>query len=450
LDVESEGCIELNEFEVGSFIDVGSLPPLHSRKLPFVGKQSRLFIRQSMVDVCSILDKGAALGCWLIGSPGTGKSETGRLWACAQAMRGKSVLFGEVRGERRWITRVEPWSGRWTQHRCTFEQLHNLLYSATEANNPGQIVVLDGAASYPMQVRHMAEDLLFGSGVVVISSGQMNLKQSTPDVEMPGWSLEEIMRVANDERIFASTVLSSEVDFGSHEAFVSRKYELCGPSIRLMLEHTWDAARKTLDSRLQELNTEEQKMVLFGSLTGRHWSAKNLLVQAFVSKDSGSSVCKRYDPDHMKRSFLSKYVLSSLRSALDSAAARRLLRHCETLNPSMRGWAFEEVIRRWIIDCVNESKQISVRLRAERASKFKLEQWPVGAVAVFERSNPNKHLIEGLSISHLSGERVDFREAVIDVWPRTEWNFPTLDHFRLLRGMQHGVLLLPFVTQWFS
>jgi DNA replication protein DnaC len=71
--------------------DVSELPPLHAG-----GKQPLLFIRPVVEQMLTLITKkmekeqvGRRQGFWLLGSPGTGKSQVGRIWACKQAAAGK-------------------------------------------------------------------------------------------------------------------------------------------------------------------------------------------------------------------------------------------------------------------------------------------------------------------------------------------------------------------------
>jgi hypothetical protein len=113
-------------------------PPLHSAK---EGQQPQfVFVRKPVLDILGLLGVQVPGGCWLQGAPGTGKSQTGRLWACLEVCKGKRVTFSEVRDGAYWITTMhdKKWHQVSTDEKSFVEDLKSGLEDG--------IVVLDGVA----------------------------------------------------------------------------------------------------------------------------------------------------------------------------------------------------------------------------------------------------------------------------------------------------------------
>jgi hypothetical protein len=400
------------EFKVGAFIPVEGFPPLHSAK---EGRQPRfVFVRKPVLDILGLLDVHVPRGCWLQGAPGTGKSQTGRLWACREVCNGKQVTFGEVRDGTYWITTMhgKEWHQVSTDEKPFVEDLKNAL-------KEDGIVVLAGVVQKRQIIVDLAAFMLKRKDTLVISSGQLDLKDEAPDFLAPGWSLEELQAAASNESFFDGTRLRDEVQFDDgREQFVLQKFEVCGGSARLMFERTLLSALNILNHALGLLEESDKKKVLFGTLSPHHDRAKNCLLQNFAAKGS-------YTPTDVTTSFLSKYVLSKLRDTLNMSDAKKLYATCAGLNRSMEGWAFEELVRQFF---ATKKENGSFRMKLRRVGVGEDEkqyEWNVINIADFTCVMESANMVDVFRFVddiNLDGS--------VDAWP-DKWNFSTLDHLRL-------------------
>ena len=379
----------------GQFIKTADLPLLHAAHSKDV-EPSMVYVRQPVVDIMALLDAKGGRGFWLKGAPGTGKSQTGRLWATTQAQKGKAVVYGEVRGIRFWITEFILGKG-WEQWRFdTFESFTKALLSASERENT--VVVFDGAAGVKKSVHANLAGSLLQLGGVVFSSGQLECQDHTFDAEMPGWRLSEVISAIENEEFFATTQLAPEFEGDVNanadanananadadadadanakdlrHAFVAKKYDTTGGSARLMFEYTTKGAVDMLDEALANLSADDKKQVLFGDLKPSNHKSKNILTQGFCTGGGNS-----YDRRNVQHVFTSKHVLTALRASVTLKDVKRLYQQCKQLHRIIEGWAFEELVLRFFerdekeVDAV-----VTLRMREESKAggESKEEKW---------------------------------------------------------------------------
>jgi hypothetical protein len=127
----------------------------------------------------------------------------------------------------------------------------------------------------------------------------------------------------------------------------------------------------------------------------------------------------------MATSFLSKYVLSKLREALNMSDAKKLYTMCTRLNPSMEGWAFEELVRQFF--ATNKGNgSVKMRLRHVGVKgDEKAQQYEVINIADFTCDMKSPNVVGVFSFADNTN-----LDGAVDAWPE-KWNFPTLDHLRL-------------------
>jgi hypothetical protein len=132
---------------------------------------------------------------------------------------------------------------------------------------------------------------------------------------------------------------------------------------------------------------------------------------------------------NMRHSFLSKFVLQILRAALDVGEARNLFRHCQALeNPTMEGWAFEELVRQLFCDASKEKITMRIGDIGCIDRDLKPETWERKGAAIFTFKRDGKgNVVKGLAFVDSAGAPVATISQSTAGWPQ-EWNFPTLDH----------------------
>jgi len=350
-------------------VSIEELFPLHAG-LP---RATSLYVTDSMADILEIFDERVAAkeGIWFAGAPGTGKSQLGRLWATDHAQKRGKVLYGETRSGRYWLTWVD--SDGWTQAEVNLDQFFRTL--ATESDNPTRVVILDGAAQTSERMPELASSLMERKKIV-ISSGQLTVKNvGVPRVQLPAWTLEEILLASEDLVFYSQTALCDEEKFENRKNFITTKFNITGGAPRLMFESKSEDVEDVLLGALRKLNIEDKKQVLFGSWEPSYDRSQNALVHYFVNP-SITDKAQRYKKLITK--FSSQFVLRQLQSALDLADVQRLHAQCQALNRVMEGWAFEELILRQLSEQPGQMQEVAVR--HEEEEKSEIQNWTTSRV----------------------------------------------------------------------
>jgi len=252
----------------------------------------------------------------------------GRLWATNHAQQGGKVLYGETRWGRYWLTWVDP--AGWTQREVNLEQFFHTL--TTESDNPASVVILDGAAETSPRMQDLAFSLMENQKIV-ISTRQLILKNvGIPHVQLPAWTLDEMLSASEEKTFYDQTVLFREEKFEDREKFITTKFSLTGGAPQLMFEKVSNEAQNMLRVALSSLSIEGKKAVLFGALKPSHDRSQHALVHYFVNP-AIKKKSERYGK--LIKMFSSQFVLRQLQSALDFGDVRKLRAQCQALNRVM-------------------------------------------------------------------------------------------------------------------
>lgn len=349
----------------GHRVAIEDLFPMHAGQ-----RAKSLFVTDSMTDILGIFDERVAAkdGIWFAGAPGTGKSQLGRLWATHYAQReGCDVLYGETRGARYWLTWVKI--DGWIQYEVKLEQFFRTL--TTESDNPDQVVILDGAAQASAGMADLAFSLM-DNKKIVISSGQLVLKNvGLPHIQLPAWTLDEILLASEDQGFFQETALFLEEKFENRKKFITTKFSITGGAPRLMFESKTREVENVLSGALSKLGIDDKKQVLFGNWGPSHERSQNALIHYFVNP-SIENKADRYQ--NLIPKFSSQFVLRKLQAALVLGDIQQLYAQCQSLNRVMEGWAFEELILRQLSDQPGQvQKKVAVRGEGQEATE--IQHW---------------------------------------------------------------------------
>lgn len=175
---------------------------------------------------------------------------------------------------------------------------------------------------------------------------------------------------------------------------------------------------------MEGLHTDTMCDLMFGNL-GAAAYAENLsrLSQDFVDEKRTYMHPIRTD---MKRGFLFQFVLARCKCALSVLKAQELFIYCKELNSCIEGWAFEELVRLYLVKQAGDIP-FNVHLRGLKPVSAEVsESWTVHNVNSFNREGRGV-VIVGLKVLDKIGNALRTLSGLTDAWSSEEWNFPTLD-----------------------
>lgn len=241
-------------------------------------------------------------------------------------------------------------------------------------------MILDGAIPTSKDMQNLAS-CLTENKKIVISSRQLFLKWvGLPHVQLPAWTLEDILSASEDTNFYEQTVLWTEekkleeenrkkpatVDMSvradipkkfdeqtvdeekfDRKKFITDKFSLTGGTPHLVFELSPRDVEAMLVHALNLLDLDQKRQVLFGELEPARDPSQNplilYLIQYFVNPRVTEKT-ERYN--RLTRKFSSQFVLRKLQTSLDVADLRTLYMQCQALNRAMECWAFEELMLR--------------------------------------------------------------------------------------------------------
>jgi len=193
-----------------------------------------------------------------------------------------------------------------------------------------------------------------------------------PHVQLPAWTLEDLLSATDDQPFYEQTTLCHEEKFDNRTQFIASKFNVTGGAPRLMFECSTKEAEIMLQGALNRLCLQEKRQVLFGELKPSHDRSQSSLIHYFVNPSPDiTDNAERYE--ELLRKFSSQFVLRQLQSVLNLADIHKLYTQCRAINRVMEGWAFEELMLRKLSDQPGQIQSLTVRHETSTATAG--QQW---------------------------------------------------------------------------